>query len=242
MTEIVIYQPNASSVILHNESQRTAAGPLGWVQVNQLPTLFLLKAGGGLGADFFVSLIDKIFVDAGAFRPFVLQVGGTRGPIANSHPSGLYKYLNIGDPKTGSQIIDQIIAHRGQKPVIVMVDPNYSGELIALLEDIRELGQRFNARGIVLVREETDDPKLFHLLGGVMTTWKGLVEPEFGEIRDEAVVRIPRLPADLVTQTIREKTSVRDCLQKQSPGTIVSLARAFREFVKAVEMIYVESF
>lgn len=51
-----------------------------------------------------------------------------------------------------------------------MVDPNYSGDLIALLEDLQSIGQRLNARGVVLVREESDAPKVIGLLGRVMTT------------------------------------------------------------------------
>lgn len=95
-----------------------------------------------------------------------------------------------------------------------MVDPNYSGELILLLEDIQSLGQQLNARGVVLVRDESDDPKLFYRLGSLMKTWKGIIEPEFDEIQNTEVVRIPRLTADFITQIIREKTSVRDCLRK----------------------------
>lgn len=240
MSNIVIYQSNAGSVLLQNESQRAKNCRIGWVSVHQLPTLFLFKAGGGLGADLFVSLVDKIFIDAEAPRPFVIQVGGTRGPIANSHPNALYNYLDIANPKTGAQIIDQIVTHRGKKPVIVMIDPNYSGQILVLLEDIQSLGQRLNARGIVLVREEADTPKVLGLLGRLMRTWKGIIEPEFGDIQDAGVVRIPRLPPDLITQITREKISVRECLEKQSPGTIITLARPFREFLKIVEMIYVE--
>lgn len=86
MTGVVIYQQNAGSVILQHESHKLKGSTLGWVQVRDLPTIFLLKAGGGLGADLFASLVDKVFIDVGVARPFVLQVGGARGPVANSHP------------------------------------------------------------------------------------------------------------------------------------------------------------
>lgn len=122
-----------------------------------------------------------------------------------------------------------------------MVDPNYSGDLIALLEDLQSIGQRLNARGVVLVREESDAPKVIGLLGRVMTTWKGLIEPEFGEILGSDVVRIPRLPPDLINQIAREKLSVRDALAVNSPGTIVTLVRSLREFTHIREVIYVQS-
>lgn len=122
-----------------------------------------------------------------------------------------------------------------------MVDPNYSGDLIALLEDLQSNGQRLNARGVVLVREESDAPKVIGLLGRVMTTWKGLIEPEFGEILGSDVVRIPRLPPDLINQIAREKLSVREALSTNSPGTIVTLVRALREFTHIREVIYVQS-
>lgn len=242
MTDIVIFQQNASSIILRRERERTKASPLSWVPVRQMPTIFLLKAGGGVGADLFVSLTDKILVDVDAIRPFVIQMGGTRGPLANSHPSELYKHLDLRDPKAGSLMIDMIIANHGKRPVIVMVDPNYSGDLIALLEDMQAIGQRLNARGIVLVREESDDPKVIGLLGRVMTTWKGLVEPEFGEILGADMVRIPRLPHDLVNQIVREKMSVRDGLGANSPGTIIPLLRSLREFTQTLEIIYVKPY
>lgn len=122
-----------------------------------------------------------------------------------------------------------------------MVDPNYSGDLIALLEDLQSIGQRLNARGVVLVREESDAPKVIGLLGRVMTTWKGLIEPEFGEILGSDVVRIPRLPPDLINQIAREKLSVREALSRNSPGTIVTLVRSLREFTHTLEVIYVQS-
>ena len=241
MTDLVLFRQNAGSMILRSESERIKASPLSWVPAHQMPTLFLLKAGGGVGADIFVSFIDKVLVDAEAPRPFVIQIGGTRGPLANSHPSELYKRLEIRDPKAGSQIIDTIIAHHGKRPVIVMVDPNYSGDLIALLEDMQAIGQRLNARGVVLVREELNDPKVIDLLGRVMTTWKGLIEPEFGEILGSDVVRIPRLPPDLTNQIAREKLSVRDALASNTPGTIITLVRSLREFTHTIEVIYVQS-
>lgn len=240
MTQVVIYQQNAGSVILESEAQKVKESSLGWVPIPRLPTIFLLKAGGGLGADLFVSMIDKIFVDAGIPRPFVIQVGGTRGPVANSHQSASYVYLPIEDPSTGSRIIDQIIAHHGDKPVIVMVDPNYSGRVINLLEDLQQIGQRLNARGIVLVQDESEEPGVIGLLSEVMTTWKALIEPEFYEIQAPEVVRIPRLPPDLVRQIIREKISVGEGLSKQSPGTIVTMARPLRELVRTLEAIYVD--
>ena len=242
MSQIVIYQQNAGSVILEGESRKLKESSLGWVPIRKLPSIFLLKAGGGLGADLFVSMVDKVFIDAGLPRPFVIQAGGTRGPVANSHPSELYSYLQIENPNTESNIIDKVIENHGEKPVIVMVDPNFSGKLINLLEDLQQIDQRLNARGIVLVRDELEAPQVIDLLRQVMTTWKGVVEPEFDEIEAQDVVRIPRLPPDLVTQLIREKISLRDCLERQSPGTIVTLARPLRTFAKALEMIYVDSF
>ena len=156
-------------------------------------------------------------------------------------PPELYAYLDIANPGTGSKIIDQIIAHHGERPVIVMVDPNYSGALINLLEDMQQIGQRLNARGIVLVREEADAPRVIDLLGAVMTTWKGLIEPEFFEIQAQDVVRIPRPPPELVARVIREKVSIHEGLRRQSPGTIVTLTRPLRAFAKTLEVIYVES-
>lgn len=242
MSQMVIYQPNAGSVILEKEKQKLKESPLGWAPIHSLPTVFLLKAGGGLGADLFVGMVDKVFLDVGLPRPFAIQVGGTRGPLAHSHPTELYSYLNIEDPSAGSKILDQIIEHHGKKPVIVMVDPNFSGKIINLLEDLQQIDQRLDARGIVLVRDESDAPGVIHLLSQVMTTWKGMVEPEFREIEAPNVVRIPRLPSDLVAELIREKISVRECLGRQSPGTIVTLTGPLRVFAKTLEVIYVNSF
>lgn len=102
---------------------------------------------------------------------------------------------------------------------------------------MQAIGQRLNARGVVLVREELDDPKVIGLLGRVMTTWKGLIEPEFGEILGSDVVRIPRLPPDLTNQIAREKLSVRDALASNTPGTIITLVRSLRVLTHTIEVI-----
>ena len=239
MNALTQYNRTDPIAILQEQRQEVATRSLSEQKISDLPIVFLFKTGGGVGADILVSLMDNWLQDAVKKEAYVLQIGGTRGPVAHSHPSQLYDRIELDRPDPTAAMIDAIGKKFEKHPIIVIVDPNYSARLIEDLEDLHDSGIEYNVRGLVLLRNGSENPKILNHLGRVMTHWKATIQPQFDKIDPTFGLIIPRLPPIMINRILEKSISVRSALDEQSGGTIAMLLGKLKRFNLMIEAVYV---
>lgn len=241
MNALTLHGRGGPLTILQDQRDRLGRSTFFGKAIADFPIVFLFKAAGGVGADIFVSMMDNCLRDAVKQAAFVLQIGGARGPVANSHPSELYKRIDLDTPDATAAMIDAIDEKFGKNPIIVMVDPNYSARLIEDLEDLSASNLRYHSRGMALVRNAKDTPKLFDHIRRVMPSWKVVVQPQFENIDPSDAIAIPRLPAIIINRIVDRKISFREALEEQSRGVLAMMLSKLNTFNLMMEGVYVHS-
>lgn len=241
MNALTQYGRTDPIAILQEQRQEVATSSFSDKIISDLPIIFLFKTGGGVGADIMVSLMDNCLRDAVKQEAYVLQIGGTRGPVAHSHPSQLYDRIELDRPDPTAAMIDAIGEKFERHPIIVVVDPNYSARLIEDLEDLRVSGIKYNARGMVLLRDANETPKILNHLVRAMPHWKAMVEPQFERSDPNLGIIVPRLPPIMISRIVEKKISVRQALDEQSAGTIAMLLGKLKRFNLMMEGVYVHA-
>ena len=202
-----------------------------------VPTLFVVKTAGGVGADFLVSMIDSWMTDALA-RPCVIQIGGSAGHVVRTHPAELFQRLYIDMPDIDAKLIDHIYGSLGTRPVIAMVEASFMHRLPDIFEGVSKAGVIFPIVSIVLVGSSDVSPKILPKLRQYGPSALAMLTPAFSEDYPEDLFLIPRLPPAEATVMRSTQIDFRTLLARMTIGNAVTFAQRLEALHQILEKIY----
>lgn len=204
-----------------------------------VPTLFVVKTAGGVGADFLVSMIDSWLTDA-MDRPFVIQVGGAAGHVVRTHPAELFQRLHIDMPDIDAKLIDLVCGSLGTRPVVAMVEASFIHKLPDIFEAVSNAGVIFPIVTIVLVGNSDVSPKILPILSQYGPVALAMLTPVFDDEHPEDLFLIPRLPPAEATLMRSTQIDFRTLLARMTIGNAVTFVRRLGALHQLLEKIYVQ--
>jgi hypothetical protein len=202
-----------------------------------MPITFVTKGAGGAGTDTLLGLLT-FWMEKWTTEPLIVKVGGVRGPLDDSYPAELFKRFNTLDPDAMAKSFD-VIANCVDRPVLVGVDPNLNLALIELLRGVYDAHYPLRFVAIHLLRQATDTPKILeHLRACGCAAIPATVPPPFLSELPSDVLRIPRLPPNLLEEMVSQKVTLSHVLSQVSAGTSLMLRGQLTLFFAQMRAIY----
>lgn len=237
MNAITYSQPAIALTVLKRRREICATF-MPKVAIANLPILLLTRADGSKGLDLTASMIDSWLSISYDVRPFCVQIGGSKGLVARTHPPACYERVDLFVPDISARLLNLITINRNAHPILVMVDPNFMPKLLDLLDDFATLGLDLNFRALVLVAATSQNPNSVSLLRKHIKAFRAMIDPPWTEDFPRDVLRIPRLPEAFIENLLEHDLTIHDGENQESIGAILSTTKQTIEFAKQLGVIY----
>lgn len=238
MTMLVPTTPNAVTEMVSAVRRSVQERTVLLREMPIIPVLFVVKTGGGVGADFLVSMLDNWMTDAMS-RPYVIQVGGVAGHVVRTHPAELFKRLHVDTPDIDAKLIDHVYSALSAQPAVVMIEASFMHRLPDILDTVRGAGLMLPIISIVLIRSQDEWPKILPILRNFGPGIRAMLTPAFSEDRPGDLALIPRLSLAEAALMASTPIDFRTLLARQTIGSAATLVKRVNALHQILEKIYV---